>query len=170
MMDYASGLKKEVAEVKFLIHDLRVESFFNEVIHYHVTVSTDLEIHSIDQAQVLVAFEQRGILRAHGSERQVGGSESLAARVGAGRLQQAAPAASCRPVQPERRPELARRAQRERRDGLNVGAGMKRFEAQRNAELDAQWQLAHGFRRRRGGPAGRRHGALPRQGAGRPAL
>ena len=52
-MDYAAGLKKEVAEVKFLIHDLRVESFFNEVIHYHVTVSTDLEIHSIDQAQVL---------------------------------------------------------------------------------------------------------------------
>jgi signal transduction histidine kinase len=52
-MDYASGLKKEVAEVKFLIHDLRVKSFFNEVLHYHVTVNTDLEIHSIDQAQVL---------------------------------------------------------------------------------------------------------------------
>jgi signal transduction histidine kinase len=52
-MDYASGLKKEVAEVKFLIHDLRVESFFNEVIHYHVTVDTDLEIYSVDQAQVL---------------------------------------------------------------------------------------------------------------------
>jgi signal transduction histidine kinase len=52
-MDYASGLKKEVAEVKFLIHDLRVESFFNEVIHFHVTVNTDLEIHSIDQAQVM---------------------------------------------------------------------------------------------------------------------
>jgi Histidine kinase-, DNA gyrase B-, and HSP90-like ATPase len=52
-MDYASGLKREVAEVKFLIHDLRVESFFNEVIHYHVTVNTDLEIHSVDQAQVL---------------------------------------------------------------------------------------------------------------------
>jgi signal transduction histidine kinase len=52
-MDYASGLKKEVAEVKFLIHDLRVESFFNEVIHYHVTVNTDLEIHSVDQAQAL---------------------------------------------------------------------------------------------------------------------
>ena len=52
-MDYASGLKREVAEVKFLIHDLRVESFFNEVIHYQVTVNTDLEIHSVDQAQVL---------------------------------------------------------------------------------------------------------------------
>jgi signal transduction histidine kinase len=52
-MDYASGLKREVAEVKFLVHDLRVESFFNEVLHYHVTVNTDLEIHSVDQAQVL---------------------------------------------------------------------------------------------------------------------
>jgi signal transduction histidine kinase len=51
--DYASGLKKEVAEVKFLIHDLRVESFFNEVIHYHVTVNTDLEVHSVEQAQQL---------------------------------------------------------------------------------------------------------------------
>jgi signal transduction histidine kinase len=52
-VDYATGLKKEVAEVKFLIHDLRVDSFFNEVIHYHVTVNTDLELYSADQAQVL---------------------------------------------------------------------------------------------------------------------
>jgi hypothetical protein len=52
-VDYASGIKKDVAEVKFLIHDLRVDSFFNEVIHYHVTVDTDLEIYSVDQAQVL---------------------------------------------------------------------------------------------------------------------
>jgi hypothetical protein len=52
-VDYATGLKKEVAEIKFLIHDLRVDSFFNEVIHYHVTVNTDLEIYSVDQAQVL---------------------------------------------------------------------------------------------------------------------
>jgi hypothetical protein len=52
-VDYATGLKKEVAEVKFLIHDLRVDSFFNEVIHYHVTVDTDLEIYSVDQAQML---------------------------------------------------------------------------------------------------------------------
>jgi signal transduction histidine kinase len=52
-VDYASGIKKDVAEIKFLIHDLRVESFFNEVIHYHVTVDTDLEIYSVDQAQVL---------------------------------------------------------------------------------------------------------------------
>jgi hypothetical protein len=53
VLDYASGLKRDVAEIKFLIHDLRVESFFNEVIHYHVTVSTDLEIHSAEQARVL---------------------------------------------------------------------------------------------------------------------
>jgi hypothetical protein len=52
-VDYATGLKKDVAETKFLIHDLRVESFFNEVIHYHVTVDTDLEIHGVEQAQVL---------------------------------------------------------------------------------------------------------------------
>jgi signal transduction histidine kinase len=52
-VDYVTGLKKEVAETKFLIHDLRVGSFFNEVIHYHVTVDTDLEIYSVDQAQVL---------------------------------------------------------------------------------------------------------------------
>jgi hypothetical protein len=52
-VDYSAGVKKEVAEVKFLIHDLRVDSFFNEIIHYHVTVNTDLEIYSVDQAQVL---------------------------------------------------------------------------------------------------------------------
>jgi hypothetical protein len=53
VMDYAEGLKKEVAEIKFLIHDLRVQAFFNEVIHYHVSLNTDLEIHGIDQAQAL---------------------------------------------------------------------------------------------------------------------
>jgi signal transduction histidine kinase len=53
MADYKEGSKKEVAEIKFLIHDLRVERFINEVIHFHVTLNTDLEIYSIDQAQVL---------------------------------------------------------------------------------------------------------------------
>ena len=53
MPDYREGTKKEVAEVKFLIHDLRVERFFNEVVHFHVTLNTDLEIYNIDQAQVL---------------------------------------------------------------------------------------------------------------------
>jgi two-component sensor histidine kinase len=51
--DYAEGIKKEVAEIKFLIHDLRVEGFFNDILHYHVTLNTDLEIYNIEQAQVL---------------------------------------------------------------------------------------------------------------------
>jgi signal transduction histidine kinase len=53
MADYKEGIKKEVAEIKFLIHDLRVERFINEVIHFHVTLNTDLEIYSIDQARIL---------------------------------------------------------------------------------------------------------------------
>ncbi len=51
--DYKEGIKKEVAEIKFLIHDLRVEGFFNEILHYHVTLNTDLEIYNIEQARVL---------------------------------------------------------------------------------------------------------------------
>lgn len=51
--DYAEGIKKEVAEIKFLIHDLRVEGFFNDILHYHVTLNADLEIYNIEQAQVL---------------------------------------------------------------------------------------------------------------------
>ena len=53
MVDYTEGLKRDVAEIKFLIHDLRVQWFFNEVIHYHVSLNTDLEIHGVEQAQVL---------------------------------------------------------------------------------------------------------------------
>jgi hypothetical protein len=52
MMDYKEGIKREVAEVKFLIHDLRVEQFINDIIHFHVTLDTDLEIYSADEAQV----------------------------------------------------------------------------------------------------------------------
>jgi hypothetical protein len=55
MTEDLEGVKKDVAEVKFLIHDLRVESFINEVIHYHVTVNTDLEVYSVSQAQALHA-------------------------------------------------------------------------------------------------------------------
>ena len=55
--DYMEGIKKEVAEVKFLIHDLRVEGFVNEILHYHVTLNTDLEIYNIVQAQVLHAAD-----------------------------------------------------------------------------------------------------------------
>jgi signal transduction histidine kinase len=53
MADYRQGIKREVAETKFLIHDLRVERFINEVIHFHVTLNTDLEIYSIEQARIL---------------------------------------------------------------------------------------------------------------------
>lgn len=53
MPDYREGIKKDVAEIKFLIHDLRVEGFFNEILHYHVTLNTDLEIYNIEQARVL---------------------------------------------------------------------------------------------------------------------
>ena len=53
MADYLEGTKKDVAEIKFLIHDLRVDRFINEVIHFHVSLNTDLEIYGVDQAQVL---------------------------------------------------------------------------------------------------------------------
>ena len=53
LVDYGEGPKKDVAEIKFLIHDLRVEWFFSEVIHYHVSLNADLEIYGVDQAQVL---------------------------------------------------------------------------------------------------------------------
>jgi hypothetical protein len=49
MADFESGLKKEVAEIKFLIHDMRVEKFINDVIHFHVTLNTDLEICDVEQ-------------------------------------------------------------------------------------------------------------------------
>jgi len=55
MIEDLEGSKRDVAEVKFLIHDLRVESFINEVIHYHVTVNTDLEVYNASQAQALHA-------------------------------------------------------------------------------------------------------------------
>jgi hypothetical protein len=48
-VDYASGLKRDVAETKFLIHDLRVQWFFNEIIHYHVTLTTELEMFSLEE-------------------------------------------------------------------------------------------------------------------------
>ena len=51
--DYKEGIKRDVAEIKFLIHDLRVERFINEIIHFHVTVNTDLEIYSLEQAQIM---------------------------------------------------------------------------------------------------------------------
>lgn len=53
MADYLEGSKRQVAELKFLIHDLRVEKFINNIIHFHVTLNTDLEIYNIEQAQAM---------------------------------------------------------------------------------------------------------------------
>jgi len=47
MSDFQTGQKKDVAELKFLIHDMRVEKFINDVIHFHVTLNTDLEIFDV---------------------------------------------------------------------------------------------------------------------------
>ncbi|MDF1562844.1 MAG: ATP-binding protein [Deltaproteobacteria bacterium] len=49
-IDYQEGQKRQVAEIKFLIHDLRVERFINNIIHFHVTLNTDLEIYGVEQA------------------------------------------------------------------------------------------------------------------------
>lgn len=53
MSDFKEGIKKEIAEVKFLIHDLRVGRSINEIIHFHSALDTDLEIYGIDQAQAM---------------------------------------------------------------------------------------------------------------------
>ena len=68
--DYREGIKKEVAEIKFLIHDLRVEGFFNEILHYHVTLNTDLEIYNIEQAQVLHAADVQELKSKLGAARK----------------------------------------------------------------------------------------------------
>src|SRR5512140_2082942 len=70
MPDYREGIKKDVAEIKFLIHDLRVEGFFNEILHYHVTLNTDLEIYNIEQAQVLHAADVQELKSKLGSVRK----------------------------------------------------------------------------------------------------
>jgi hypothetical protein len=73
-----ADVKQDVAEIKFLIHDLRVESFINEVIHFHATLDTDLEIHEVDQVHAFhgddlqelknMAVAQRKALRAYHTE------------------------------------------------------------------------------------------------------
>ncbi len=52
MSDHTEGIKKDVAEVKFLIHDLRVERFIDEVIHFHVGLDTDLELYAITDLDI----------------------------------------------------------------------------------------------------------------------
>ncbi len=68
--DFRDGIKKDVAEIKFLIHDLRVEGFFNEILHYHVTLNTDLEIYNIEQAQVLHAADVQELKSKLGAARK----------------------------------------------------------------------------------------------------
>ncbi len=70
MPDFMEGIKREVAEIKFLIHDLRVEGFFNEILHYHVTLNTDLEIYNIEQAQVLHAADVQELKSRLGTARK----------------------------------------------------------------------------------------------------
>ncbi|MCX7142220.1 MAG: ATP-binding protein [Proteobacteria bacterium] len=70
MPDFTEGIKKDVAEIKFLIHDLRVEGFFNEILHYHVTLNTDLEIYNIEQAQVLHAADVQELKSKLGAVRK----------------------------------------------------------------------------------------------------
>jgi hypothetical protein len=70
MADYKHGPKREVAEIKFLIHDLRVGRFINEVVHFHVTLNTDLEIYGIDQAQILHSEDLTELKEKAGSLRK----------------------------------------------------------------------------------------------------
>src|SRR5450756_2826469 len=70
MPDYRAGIKKDAAEIKFLIHALRVEVFFNESLHYHVTLNTDLEIYNIEQAQVLHAADVQELKSKLGAARK----------------------------------------------------------------------------------------------------
>jgi len=59
MPDYKQGVKKDVSEIKFLIHDLRVERFIDEVIHFHVTLDTDLQLHGIADPLVITGDDLR---------------------------------------------------------------------------------------------------------------
>jgi len=59
MADHLQGIKRDVAEVKFLIHDLRVERFIDEIIHFHVGLDTDLELYGVSDAKVIHGEELR---------------------------------------------------------------------------------------------------------------
>jgi anti-sigma regulatory factor (Ser/Thr protein kinase) len=70
MVEHPQGLKRGVTEIKFLIHDLRVERFVNEVIHFHATVNTDLEIHGVEQAQAFHDEDLRELKRKAVAQRK----------------------------------------------------------------------------------------------------
>ena len=84
MVEHPEGLKRDVVEIKFLIHDLRVERFINEVVHFHATVNTDLEIHDIEQAQahhdeVLQELKSRAVTQRKALDRYNEAVQSFAA-------------------------------------------------------------------------------------------
>ena len=45
------AVEKDVAEVNFLIHDLHVKKYIDDIIHFHATLDMDLEIYNIEQAK-----------------------------------------------------------------------------------------------------------------------
>ncbi len=47
MEDDPTGIKEAAAEVSFLIRDLHVKKFIDDIIHFHVTLDADLEIYGI---------------------------------------------------------------------------------------------------------------------------
>ena len=59
MPDYKQGIKKEVSEAKFLIHDMRVERFIDDVIHFHVGLDTDLQLYGISEPMVITGDDLR---------------------------------------------------------------------------------------------------------------
>lgn len=61
MLDHIHGITRDVAETKFLIHDLRVERFIDEIIHFHVALDTDLELYGITEAEVLQGEDLRAL-------------------------------------------------------------------------------------------------------------
>jgi len=70
MVEHPEGFKRDVTEIKFLIHDLRVESFINEVIHFHATGNTDLEIHNVEQVQAFHSEDLQELKRKAVTQRQ----------------------------------------------------------------------------------------------------
>jgi hypothetical protein len=65
-----AGINREVAEIKCLIHDLSVERFVNDIIHFHATLNADLEIYGIDQAQVMHGEDLRVLKVQAASQRR----------------------------------------------------------------------------------------------------
>ena len=103
-----------------------------------------------DEILSFEAFDEGRSLRTHDGERQVGRGATGGAGFGAGGLQQVALARARWTVNPHGRVRAHGCDSPQRLDGFRVGAGGIGLEAQRYAELDPEWELAHGVRRRRG--------------------